>query len=81
MSIRNKRTLSIATLLLVVAFVTVAAVPDAAWARPSGSHHDSYQGGTHTSGFWATVVKLIKAHIQRPIIIFPGGGSSSPVCQ
>jgi hypothetical protein len=80
MSIRNKRTASIATLLLVMTFVTVAAIPDAAWARPGGSHHESNQGEVFKPGFWEKVVKLIKVYIQHPITIVPGGGSSSPVC-
>jgi hypothetical protein len=81
MSSCNKRAPFLATLLLAVALVTVTAVPDSAWARPGGSYNESNQGEVYKQhGFWAKFVQLIKAHIQRPITIISGGGSSSPVC-
>jgi hypothetical protein len=80
MSIRNRRAPSLAILLILLAFVTVTVVPDVAWARPGGSHHESNQGEVFKAGFWAKFVKLIKAHIERAIIVIPGGGSSGPVC-
>jgi hypothetical protein len=77
---RRRAAFSYTAVFLALSLVTFAAIPTDAWARPSGSHHESNQGEVYKHSFWMKVVKAIRAHIVRPVAEVVSGGDSSPVC-
>lgn len=81
MSKLRRAAFSYTVVFLALSLVTFAALPTEAWARPSGSHHESNQGEVYKPSVWMKIVKAIKAHIVRPVAEVVSGGDSSPGCR